>query len=210
MTKTAATARKTRAFTAKEYADFADGLSIRARKSIMVPVSVAAAALGYEQTTIRAHIRQGKLREVAIDCDGLIVKGVAIGSIQDVLKTREEAVASLAEELHPYLWHRGAQTIEYGELMSMVGMSSNNPHHRDMIGRALGHMSAESQLSHKFMISALVVLKATGRPNDSFFHYAEIIGAKPGKKSNERFWREDIARIKAWAGPQEWDEDEEN
>ena len=209
MTKAAATTRKTRTFTAIEYADFADGLSIRARKSIMVPVSVAAAALGYEQTTIRAHIRQGKLREVAIDCDGLVVKGVAIGSIQDVLKAREDAVASLAEELHQYLWHRGAQPIEYGELMPLVSMSSNNPHHRDMIGRALGYMSKESQLSHGFMISALVVLKATGRPNDSFFHYAEIIGAKPAKKSNERFWKEDMARIKSWAGRQEWDVDGE-
>lgn len=190
-----------RTLTAQEYAELG-GPSNKARYSILVPISIAATVLEIEQTTVRAHVRQGKLREVVVDCDGSLVKGVALGSLQDVLAEREDAVRALTERLEPIIWHRGCNTIEYGELMPFVDMSTQNPHHRDMIGRALGKMSLESYRDRGFMISALVVLKATQRPNDIFFRFAEEIGAKKQSMSDERFWHEELERIRDWFGPQ--------
>ena len=200
-------ARSVRNFDAHVYVQLG-GIKPKALSNILVPISIAAAALGIEQTTVRSHIRQGKLNEVVVDCDGLLVKGVSLGSIQETLTERETKVQNLADEVEPLIWHRGAVPIEYGELMSMVGMSSNNPHHRDMIGRALGRLSEQSKESHDFLISALVVLKGSGRPNDIFFTLAEELGQKKRSMSNERFWNEEIARIRDGLGILD-DEDED-
>lgn len=197
-----------RTLTAQEYAELG-GPSNKARYSILVPISIASTVLEIEQTTVRAHIRQGKLREVVVDCDGSLVKGVALGSLHDVLAEREDAVQELTERLEPIIWHRGCNTIEYGELMPFVDMSTQNPHHRDMIGRALGKMSLKSYRDHGFMISALVVLKSSQRPNEIFFRFAEDIGAKKKSMGDERFWQKELDRIKDWFGPQEGDDEDE-
>lgn len=203
-----AVTKKARTFDANEYVELG-GIKTKALSNILVPISIAASALGIEQTTVRAHIRQGKLNEIIVDCGGLLVKGVSLGSIQETLAERETKVQNLADELEPLIWHRQGQTIEYGELMGMVGMSSNNPHHRDLIGRALGRLSEQSFSSYGFMISALVVLKSSQRPNEIFYELAHQIGAKKRSMSNERFWSEDMARIAEWIGPRSKDVDVE-
>ena len=188
-----------RKFVAGKYVEMG-GMEPEALDSILVPISIAASALGIEQTTVRAHVRQGKLDEVIVDCDGMLVKGVSLGSIQKTLAERKRKVQKLAEEIKPLLWSRAADPIEYGQLMSMVGMSSNNPHHRDMIGRALGCLSEESNSTHKFLISALVVLKGRRLPIEVFFRLAEELGLKKRSMSDERFWNEEMSRIRKGLG----------
>jgi hypothetical protein len=187
-------------FSADDYVE-EFGAGAKAKNATLVPVTIAAAALGCEPTTVRAHIRQGKLDEVAVNCGEITVKGVTLGSLNAALESRREETAALADRIKPILWSRGGEPIEYGELMGRVGLSSHNPGHRAMLGRALARLSRRSlKPPNNILISALVVLKATHRPPPAFFRLAEELKAKKKSIADELFWQDEIGRIRDWSG----------
>ncbi|MFA4937827.1 hypothetical protein [Brevundimonas sp.] len=186
-------------WTAEEYIDLGR-IDDRSAKHVLVPVAVAAKSLGYEQPTIRAHVRQGKLTEIIIDCDGHKVKGIALASIREALRAREARIADLKEPIRDVIWHTGSETVEYGKLMAAVGLSSNNPHDRRLIGSALDGLSRDSLKCEGFLISALVVLKSTGRPSDGFYKLARINGLGQNQ-SDDVIWHNQMRLIRCWFDP---------
>lgn len=201
----AMTKKKIRSYEAGEYVE-AIGSGPSRKDITLIPITIAAAALDVMPTTARAYVRQGILKEVAVVCGDATVKGVTLGSLHAELKKRSDRVSELVDDLETILWNEGGRPMEYGEVMPRVGLSTSNPHHRSLMGAALGQLSEASFKSHGFMISSIVVLKSNGRPNPSFFDLAHAIGAKKRSMGDERFWQEDRQRIRDHFGPQEWDE----
>ncbi|WP_143105841.1 hypothetical protein [Brevundimonas viscosa] len=191
--------RKAQNWSAEEYVELGR-FDERAAKSILVPISIAADALGYEQTTVRAHVRQGKLAEIVVACGDHKVKGVTLASIREALEARSARIDDLKEPLRDIIWHNGPHSIEYKKVMEGVGLSSSNPHDRRLIGAALDGLSKESFEREGFLISALVVLKSSGRPSEGFYKLARSLGLGGGK-DDEAIWQAQMRLIRRWFDP---------
>jgi hypothetical protein len=188
-----------RVWTSEEYVELG-WIDDRAAKDVMVPVAVAADVLGYETVTVRAHIRQGKLNEVAILCAGHTVKGISLASVRSALADRASRIKAVKEAVSQIVWHTGGNLIEYADLMDSVGLSSRNPHDRRLIGAALDSLSTDSLSDEGFLISALVVLKATKRPSEGFFKLAREKGLLDGS-DEEADWQAQMRLIRRWFDP---------
>ncbi len=143
-----------------------------------VPISLAAQAIGVNRSTLNDLVRARTLKKIVIRGDDLKWQGIQVASLKGYMEKIEEKQAvyegytsAAREVLIETAKSKGL--IAYGELMSKIGLNSNVPNDRTIIGRVLGDISSESWKKSKFMLSVLAVLKSTEMPNSVFFDLAE-------------------------------------
>ena len=170
-----------------------------------LPIPMAAAALGVEPTTVRRYLKEGKLRPFDVthsaECGEELDRwaGVSAVSVQKMIEDRKREYQKLADRILPILEKQKGRPIQYGELMEKVDLSWRNPHHRRITGEALGWGISERTLKERgFMLSALVVSKDTGRPNESFFWFGKSLGAVRPNQDEISFWKSQMNKINAY------------
>ena len=88
--------------------------------------------------------------------------------------------------------------VYYEDIMPLVGLSWQNPHHRKEIGRMLCTISKDEVTQRRPMLSVLVVQKSNHLPSGSFFDLAQKLG-RQGSEDDETFsFRERRLVYKRW------------
>lgn len=152
-----------------------------------VPISMAAELAGVKRSTANDLVQSKKLTKITVQEDGIKWSGIQIKSLIEYLGASADNVEDTRKKVARILERCGKdeETIEYGILLSQIGMTHKNPQHRKMIGSILGEISTRSWNDYEFMLSALAVNKTTGMPNDSFFILAEQLGAIENSDDDE-------------------------
>ena len=132
----------------------------------IIPKSLGGEALELSTAGITKRIEQGKLTEVEIGERRYLLASGVTNSFNNERK-RTERIRKILEDCA-----RKKQTINYGELMERVGMSSKSPPDRDKIGTILGAISKATYDKNGIMLSVLVVRKHDSLPSQPFFDLA--------------------------------------
>lgn len=182
-----------------EVKDYLYGLKgALAEADVAVPYPVAAAALGVEQTTVRAYVRSGQLDPFVLTSAESDERWPCVSArslLQDV-EQRDRQINDLVEPVLAALVKLKGDTIEYAKLMPQFGLSAQNPHHRLLIAKVLGEVSYRTHKSHGVLLTAVVVRKGEGIPSEPFFWLAEELNyLKPGGDL-QSFWNRHIAKIR--------------
>lgn len=83
---------------------------------------------------------------------------------------------------------REESTIYYSQAMEAVGLRHSNQGHRSKFSKAMHIICSRTTDEQGFMLCSIIVSKTTQMPSESFFKYAEKIGAKDINVSRETFW----------------------
>jgi hypothetical protein len=146
----------------------------------ILPIDDAADHFGVTSKTISSRLKRGTLKKVTIGKDNH-------ASLQGVLQIQDEDLEKVGK-IEKYLKKaidQGSESIFYNEIMKLVGLKLDNPHHRSVIGDLLGKVSRRSHTKNKTLLSVMVHNKKTGKtiPNDSFFMLADELGYPISDKS---------------------------
>jgi hypothetical protein len=176
----------------------------------MVPLAVAQALLKLSRSAVIDRTKGGTLTGVKVEIDGSVYRGITLSSLQAqidqqkkplgdaaAMKVIENIVIDHVKSAPPK--DLEALTVTYHKVMAPLGLSTHNPQHRAIIGRLLGRLSEASAAdkSRGFMLSAVVVRKATNRPNPSFWELAEEIELYDSKTDDDQvFWRTQLKAIR--------------
>lgn len=165
-----------------------------------IPTPFAASALGVEQTTVRAYMRNAQLEPFMITSEWEEAwTGVSARSLLKELKRRDQVVTDLIEPIMLDLKQLGGELIEYGKLMPKHGLSASNPHHRNLIGVVLGEVSKRSYADHKVLLSVQVVRKQDHMPSEPFFDLAVDLGAMREGVDHDEFTKSHLKKVRALA-----------
>ncbi|UYM16316.1 hypothetical protein [Endozoicomonas euniceicola] len=179
---------------------------IRKKKHNMdwVPYPIAAEILQVSVTTIRKMIEGGSLKAQIIcsELTGKSWKGVLWRSIKNELiksDNRENEELIMINDIDKMLEETGRlkTTITYSEIMHPLNLDHSLSNDRYKLGCSLLVLAKESlnDPERGFMITALAVLKKTGKPNDKFFEIAQMLDAMKPNESREDFFKRQIKSI---------------
>lgn len=167
----------------------------------MIPISMAAALLEVEVSTVQGYVRRGVLPEIVVGHEREWV-GVPADRVRAMRLQKLQKVRRLVELAEPILCDAAEKgvLVEYGSgLMEPLGLDHTHSRDRDLIGRVLGDISTKTYYKEGRLLSVLAVRKDTGMPNDQFFGLAKELGAMPGAMQNGRFFlREKKAVFRAY------------
>lgn len=174
-------------------ADYLQRLKVRPGLAV-VPMVMAAEALGVSRAAIHQQVRAKKLQ-------GLVISGVQYvlaSSVQAVLDQKEAQVGAVIDFLLDCAARK--ETTAYGPLMEHLGMKTTTPADRRKIGTLLLSASKWSQ-EHDVMLSVLVGRGRTGLPSPGFFELAEEKGFyTPSKQDRKEFVEAHTRKIFRLAG----------
>lgn len=151
----------------------------------MIPLVAAAELLNVTKAGLLKKIKSGEtglqLISLKLESSQQRVRGVTPESLAAVLREEASQVLDIEKLALARLRELAAarETEEYAPFMQRVGLTWRNPHHRNFIGKVLGGLSRRICEERRaagdslIAVSVLVVLKATGMPNDSFFWFVE-------------------------------------
>ncbi len=137
----------------------------------ILPLQQAGDVLGVTRATISQRIKRGKL-------DGVKVGGTVYACALSVLAVIDQEYESvrIIQTFLERVATKG-ETTNYSVVMPLVGLSSQIPNDRLVIGRLLGSVSRNSHAkSGKILLSALVYNQSLNRPSDAFFGLADQLG----------------------------------
>ncbi|NKE71264.1 hypothetical protein [Candidatus Manganitrophus noduliformans] len=162
-----------------------------------VPVSLAAEFLNVTPSMINDLLKNGSLDAVVVNGSRKNWKGVLVESLMTYTKNKRTSVTSMIKQIRHILETaaKKKRKMFYSDLMEQVGLSYQNPYHRRLIGECLGKLSAQTFKEKNYMLSALAVLKSTGRPNEIFFELANELGALDDTQKEKDFYQSQIKKI---------------
>jgi hypothetical protein len=167
----------------------------------LIPITMARDVLSLSRTAVLDLIRSKKLDEVRVTAADKRYRGVTAGSLRAYcagMLVLGEAGIILERYLSDVV--KAAPSgkandiaINYAPVMEKLGLTWRSPADRATIGQLLGGVSQRSKADRTrgFLLSAVVVLKATGLPSGSFFQLAAefaMIDEEADEEAKRRFW----------------------
>ena len=176
----------------------------------MVPFGIVQEILDLSRSAVVDRIKVGHLQGVKVETEDAIYRGVTLASLfvyidkQPKRASDKEIIVKIERQIIEKIKSTKSDRVEditltYSEVMQPLGMSWRNPRDRKTIGELLGWGMSEKSCKDKkrgFMISAVVVRKATGRPNPAFFDYARKLELLADDEDDEVFWQKQIKAIR--------------
>jgi len=158
--------------------DYLDAFS-KDTKIAALPVKAAADFLELKPQTILQKLKTGELTAITIARENSKWRGVSIQSLLEIQKQYNKNKQTIFNTLKTCA-RRKQSFITYSSLMQKIGLRSDKPQDRRMIGKMLGDISITTFEDNGFLLSALVVKQRpgweeNGLPSDAFFNLAEEI-----------------------------------
>lgn len=150
----------------------------------MIPMSAAAELLGMTKAGLMKKVRSEttRLELITLNLEGVDkqLRGVTPQSLSAELQGGASLTSKIEKQALARLRQLAAKrkTEEYAPFMERLGLTWRNPQHRKLVGEVLGELSRRICDERReagetpIAVSALVVLKSTGMPNESFFGFA--------------------------------------
>lgn len=140
----------------------------------VVSMSMAAESRGVTRAAIERMIQTGKLPSIRISGTRCVFATDLIEA-QNLDRIQIAKVRQILEE-HAKL----GSIVFYAQVMNPIGLSTNIPAHRNLIGKILGIISEETHKDKNLgvLLSVLVHKKTAGKtkPSDAFFELADSLG----------------------------------
>ena len=176
-------------------------------KTAMIPFGIVQEIFDLSRSAVVDRVKAGRLGGVKVETVDAVYRGVTLASLLAYEKTHPKSapddvlIAKIEEMIANKLRSISSckmedLTLTYGAVMEPLGMSSRNPKDRNTIAHLLGQMSEESAADRKrgFMVSAVVVRKATGEPGPGFYALARTLELLDDEEE-EVFWRAQVKAI---------------
>ncbi|CAA7616858.1 hypothetical protein [Magnetospirillum sp. UT-4] len=165
----------------------------------MIPMGMVAEFKGITRSAVSEQIKAGQLESISVKGRSKTWKGVTPKALfaqaarieGDTRERRAKVLRSVSNAAV------AGRLIPYSEVMEAAGLSSRNPRHRGVIGALLTDLSQESWREHGFLVSCIVIQKASGRPNGLFFELARTLGALPEDGDPDAFWQAECLKLYA-------------
>ena len=175
-----------------EYVNAASG-----KKSVAaVPEGVAAEYLGISLSGVSDLLKKGVLQAMVVEGERSKWRGVMANSLVKNREKREKERAEWTGKIRKILEDaaKKGKIIEYGTITEVLGVSSS-PQNRAKVSDILDEVAAASHKRDEVLLSALVILKARGLPNDKFFANAATLGAMTDEDEPKSFWEAQTAAV---------------
>lgn len=92
---------------------------------------------------------------------------------------------------------RQRDTITYGEIAPLVGLTMVRPPDRGALGALLDEVDRAELAAGRPLLCAIVVRRDRGLPGRGFFRNARLLGFDP-ESADAAFWRAELERVHDW------------
>jgi hypothetical protein len=130
----------------------------------LMPIPMVADLFDITGAGVSARVRNGSLKDIRVGGSRYIL----LESVFDTLSKFEKDVETVRRYLEAQA-RMGVASVEYGPVMSLVGMSPGISADRTKIGRILGAVSVGTIRDGKGLLTAIVHLKGTKMPSEKGF-----------------------------------------
>lgn len=139
----------------------------------VLPIPIVAEYIGITPSGVTGRLKRGTLEQVKIGKS----KFVSVRSLLKLNEDFDQKVSVVRAELEK-LARQGVDSVFYGPIMSVLGLSSQVPADRNEIGWILGAVSEKSCEENGTLLTVLVHRKAPGAtmPGPGFFSLAGDLG----------------------------------
>jgi hypothetical protein len=176
---------------------------------VLVPVRMAQDILDLSRSGVLDLVKSKRLDEICVEAGGRQFRGVTAGSLMRY-RSGMLALDKASVQLEKFLIAvvRDAPSgeaedvaINYAPVMEELGLSWKSPADRKTIGNLLGEVSTRNHdrgARAPFLLSAVVVLKATGLPSGSFFQLAaelDMLDEEADEAARRKFWKKQMNAI---------------
>jgi hypothetical protein len=180
-------------------------------KSAMLPFGVVQEFLGLSRSAVLERVKDGRLICVRVDTGHASWRGVTLASLEAYERARpnrgsdaeltREVLRMISVKLRSTDSRKAEDaTLSYGEVMEPLGFSWRNPKDRSAVDRLLDEMSTASRAdpNQGFMVSAVIVRKANGRPGPRFYLRARELGLLRDGSDENAFWLAQVRAIRSY------------
>jgi len=184
---------KTHSFSVSEYIERA-----ASKKGLAaVPEAVAAEFLNVDPSEISNLINSGDLKAIIIDGGCCKWRGVSVTSLRDFhelrLGQRSEWKGQISEVLKGVA--RTGKFTGYERLSNLIGVQIT-PHNIGLTAELLNEVVRSRYAKDGVLWSALVLLKGTSLPSDSFFDFARELDLWTPKDDMGKFWENQVEAVR--------------
>ena len=169
----------------KSYIDVREYLSDLSTNSApaLLPIQMIADHRDAARATIERMIKQEQLTGVTVG-KGKFVDARSLLILEEEERTKVAKVRKYLEECGG----AGVRSIFYDSVMGIIGLKTDIPYDRKIIGEILGDISKDTWNEAGILLSVIVHKKTSGktRPGSGFFTLANELKC-PGRNNEQRF-----------------------